>query len=107
MDITPTADDKGLQRMRLEQQDKSIKPTRQIDAYPRIHESAHQELQSPLPHSERRKQERRKEERRQEEQADYPYDTRSSEERRQRTRRADDRLEDSGQAPAKHIDECV
>ena len=107
MDITPTADDKGLQRLHLEQQDKSIKPTRPIDAYPRIHESEHQEVKSPLPHRERRKQERRKEERRQEEQADYPYDTRSGEERRQRTRRAADRQEDTGQAPAKHIDECV
>ncbi|MFU8837192.1 MAG: hypothetical protein ACNA75_02730 [Thiohalomonadaceae bacterium] len=107
MDITPTADDKGLQRLKLEQQNTAIKPLRPVETYPRIPDDEHQLPNPPPPHQERRQKERRQGERRQ--QDDHrSYDTRSHQERRQRLRREADRAQAAQQAPGtRHIDEQV
>lgn len=104
MDITPTADDKGIQRLRLEQQDKTIKPSRQVEAYPRIPDSAHQQPSPLPPHAERRMEDERRKEERRKGQNPQHFDTRSKEERRQRARRTGDVAE---QTATRHIDECI
>ena len=107
MDITPTADDKGLQRLKLEQQDQTVKPIRPVEDYPRIAGDAQQPLKPAPPHQERRHQPRRQEERRQAEET-TPYDTRARQERRQQHRRSEDKLgtpQKLGSPP--HIDEQV
>jgi hypothetical protein len=106
MDITPTADDKGLQRLKLEQQNTAIKPLRQVEEYPRIPDDEHQLPNPPPPHQERRQEERRQSERRQ--QDDHrSYDTRNHQERRQQLRRAEDREAASDTHQVRHIDEQV
>ena len=108
MDITPTADDKGLQRLKLEQQDNSVKPTRPVEGYPRIPDSENKPPGPPLPHRERRKEERRSGEERRQHNEHTAYDTRGEPDRRHGLRRRKDRLQASGkQDPVQHIDEEV
>lgn len=90
MDITPPADDKGLQRLKLEQRNTAIKPVRQTEAFPQIPDERHQQAKTPLPEEDRRHGQRRKGERRQQD-LHTPYDTRSGIERRQTLRRSEDR----------------
>ncbi len=108
MDITPTADDKGLQRLKLERQDKSIKPTAPVEGYPRIPGSESQQPNPPPPHRERRRDERRDGEERRQHDDHRAYDTRGEHDRRHRLRREEDRLRASSPEGAlRHIDEEV
>ena len=104
MDITPTADDKGLQRLKLEQRDKSVKALRPLDAYPRIPSSEQQQPSQPPPHGERRHQEERRQEERRKESGTVTYDTRGQLDRRKKQRR---RGRGSRGEPPPHIDELV
>ena len=109
MDITPTADDKGLQRLRLDQQNKTIKPARAVDAYPRIPDSEHQPPSPPPPHDKRHKGERRQGGERRLSPGDPDFDTRSHEERRLHQRRHEDNRDDEATKTTTqpHIDEIV
>ncbi len=108
MDITPTADDKGLQRLKLERQDKSIKPAAPVEGYPRIPDSEDQQPNPPPPHGERRRGERRDGKERRQHDDHAAYDTRGKEDRRHQLRRTEDRQRASSDEGAlRHIDEKV
>jgi hypothetical protein len=86
MDITPPASDKGVQRLKLENEDTTVKPTAQVAPYPRIEsDEEHHHPRPPLTVA----FERRQRQRRQQDRASR-YDTRTHEERRTHLRRETD-----------------
>ena len=115
MDITPPADDKGVSRLKLDNEKSEVKQTSAVSPYPRIESTEeHYELRPPTA-VERRQNQRRINERREHHQ-DTAYDTRGHEDRRKHKRRLADRsqqaktLEDASSAtdvPFGHIDEKV
>jgi hypothetical protein len=115
MDITPPGDDKGVRRLKLDNEKGEIKQASAVAPYPRIESSEERHEPRPPLINERRKRQRRGDERRRQE-SGTRFDTRSHDERRKQQRRAADRTrtaraaEDasSGQdRPLKHIDEEV
>lgn len=115
MDITPPGDDKGLQRLKLDNEKGEVKQTGAVAPYPRIESSEERHEPRPPLLRERRKHQRRTHERRQYD-METEFDTRSGDERRKTRRRAADQTaaakspEDasSGQdKPVEHIDEEV
>lgn len=115
MDITPPADDKGLRRLKLDNEKGEVKQTSAVSPYPRIESSEERHEPHPPVTLERRTQQRRRKERRQFD-METAYDTRSDDERRKDKRRVADRnaaakSEDdasSGQdQPVEHIDTKV
>jgi hypothetical protein len=115
MDITPPGDDKGVRRLKLENEKGEVKETSAVAPYPRI-ESSEERHEPRLPlRLERRKHQRRGSERRRTDRR-TGYDTRSHEERRKRLRRAADHhaqqrneedASSTGDQPLRHIDEEV
>lgn len=112
MDITPPADDKGLRRLKLDNEKGEVKQTSSVAAYPRIESTEERHEVLPPMSLERRKAQRRVEERRQHD-MHSAYDTRSGDDRRKNRRRvADQSVEaktpedaSSGQdQPVGHID---
>jgi len=115
MDITPPADDKGLRRLKLENEKSEVKQTSSVSPYPRIVSSKESHEHRPPMTVERRHSQRRVKERRQTD-SDTAFDTRGHEERRKSKRRTADRVviakaetdeSSEPQTPAGHIDEKV
>lgn len=91
MDITPPADDKGVRRLKLENEKNEVKQTSSVSPYPRIESSKESHEHRPPMTVERRHNQRRITERRQAD-SDTAYDTRSHDERRKQKRRTADRI---------------
>lgn len=111
MDITPPANDKGTQRLKLDNKDRTVKPTSAVAAYPRIESSEEEHTHQEPVSVERRKHQRRADDRRHEH-THTPFDTRSGQERRREQRRKTDSeaMLDSDElqhTPATGIDELV
>lgn len=111
MDITPPASDKGTQRLKLENEDRTVKPTTAVAAYPRIESSEEEHTHQEPVSLERRKHQRRTSDRRQEH-TQTPFDTRSGQDRRGKQRRKADSEtqadeDESRLTTARGIDELV
>lgn len=115
MDITPPGDDKGVRRLKLDNEKGEVKQSSAVAPYPRIESSDERREPRPPLLPERRKRQRRRQERRHYD-MNTAYDTRSGEERRTEKRRKADRYAElkeetdssSGkQTPLEHIDEEV
>ena len=112
MDITPPASDKGTQRLKLENENKTVKPTTAVVAYPRIQSSEEEHERAQPETIERRKYRRRTEDRRHEHSPTL-FDTRSGQERRSTRRREVERQAPPGEEEspaantAKGIDELA
>jgi hypothetical protein len=113
MDITPPASDKGVQRLKLENEDKTVKQTGQIASYPRIEsDEEHHEPKPPVTLERRNKRRRYRDRRRLE--VKTRFDTRSHDERRTQLRRESDQRTgaaegeaDADGAPPTGIDELA
>ncbi len=111
MDITPPASDKGTRSLKLDNENRTVKPTAAVDAYPRIESDEERHEQQQPVTVEKRKQQRRQKERRQAH-SDTPFDTRNGQDRRREQRRKADRHVQPGEdespaTPVRGIDELV
>lgn len=104
MDITPPAGDKGIRQLKLDNENKTVKPATAVAAYPAIGSSEQHHEPTPPLTVERRRYQRRSGDLR----SRTPFDTRSGQGRRKCDRLTDPDMEVAPERGAPHhIDELV